>query len=186
MMFTPQVNNVASNLLGFVQPCDLLRPTDGTAYSGSNVAELFYARAVTDTTPGATSLNSRAGWKRQMPATLIHETKHILSFAERFQTPVLIDDYEETWVEEATAQLASELYGRALHGNSWKSDAVSSPTLECEVRPSDPTCNGAVFVMGNHFGFLNDFLMNFEQKSIVRESGDGSNDDDMYRSSWLF
>ncbi len=186
MMFSPQVNNTASNLLGFVQPCDLLSPTDGTSFAGTNQAEIFYARAVTDTTPGSTALNSRAGWKRQMPATLIHETKHIISFAERFQTPVLITDYEDVWLEEATAQLAGELYGRAIHGNTWRGDAPYVGTLDCEVRPSVASCNGATFVMGNHFGFLSDFLQNYESKSIVRASGDGSNDDDIYGSSWLF
>jgi hypothetical protein len=86
------------------------------------------------------------------------------------------------WLEEATAQMASEMYGRALHGNSWRSNAGYAGTLDCEVRPSFPNCNGGIFVMGNHFGFLTDFLQNFETKTIL---SDGS-DSDIYGSSWLF
>src|SRR5258708_23323305 len=86
------------------------------------------------------------------------------------------------WLEEATAQQASELYGRAIHGNGWKTNAGYQDALFCEVRPSSASCNGATFVMGNHFGFLNDYLQNFETKSILS----GIDDYDIYGSSWLF
>jgi hypothetical protein len=102
-------------------------------------------------------------------------------------TPVLITDYEETWLEEATAQLASEMYGRAIHGNAWKSDAPYSSTVFKEMCfLGTSACDTYTIVMRNHFGWLEDFLQNFESKSIIRKSGDGSSDDDMYGSSWLF
>src|SRR5258708_950109 len=85
------------------------------------------------------------------------------------------------WLEEATAQQASELYGRAIHGNGWKTNAGYQDALFCEVRPSSASCNGATFVMGNHFGFLNDYLQNFETKSILS----GIDDYDLYGSSSL-
>ncbi len=182
MLFTPQVNAQGSNLLGFVSACDLYPPTIATQVGASNQAEIFYARAVTDTSPTSTSLNGRPNWRRQMPSTLIHETKHILSYAERFATPVLIDVFEQTWLEEATAQMASEMYGRALRGNTWRSNSTYFGTLDCEVRPSNSQCGGGVFVMGNHFGFLTDYLQNLETKSIIS----GSEDSDIYGSSWLF
>jgi uncharacterized protein YjdB len=181
MLFTPQVNNQAANLLGFVASCDFYPPSADPQVSASNLAEIFYARSVTDTSPTNTSLNSRNGWKRQMPSTLIHESKHITSYAERFADPLSTLN-EETWLEEATAQLASEMYARALHGNSWRSNASYFGTLECELQPTTAGCGGGVFVMGNHFGFLHEFLQRFETKSILS----GSDDNDIYGSSWLF
>jgi uncharacterized protein YjdB len=181
MLFTPQVNTAGVNLLGFVSSCDFFPPSADPVVSASNLAEIFYARAVTDTSPTNTSLNSRVGWKRQMPSTLIHESKHITSYAERFADPLPALN-EQIWLEEATAQLASEMYGRALHGNAWRGNASYFGTLECEVRPTTAGCGGGVFVMGNHFGFLHEFLQGFEQKSILS----GTDDNDIYGSSWLF
>ncbi|MEO8623820.1 MAG: Ig-like domain-containing protein, partial [bacterium] len=181
MMFTPKVNSAGANLLGFVQSCDLFAPTTAAQVSGSNQAEIFYARAVTDTTPTSTSLNGRPQWRRNMPSTLIHESKHITAFAERFADPRPAFN-EVTWLEEATAQVASELYGRAIHGNGWRTNSPYFGTLDCEVRPGVPACGQGNFIMGNHFLFLADFLANFEQKTILS----GTDDNDIYGSSWLF
>ena len=181
MMFTPRVNSAGTSLLGFVQSCDLFPPSAGQNVSASNQAEIFYARAVTDTSPTSTSLNGRPQWRRNMPSTLIHESKHITSFAERFEDPRPAFN-EEVWLEEATAQVASELYGRAIHGNGWRTNAGYFGTLDCEIRPGTPTCGQGNFVMGNHFLFLADFLQAFEQKTILS----GTDDNDIYGSSWMF
>ena len=181
MMFTPQVNSAGSNLLGFVQSCDLYRPTDYPQVNASNQAEIFYARVVTDTSPTSTSLNGRPQWRRNMPSTLIHESKHITAFAERFADPRPAVN-EEVWLEEATAQVASELYGRAIHGNGWRTNSGYTGVLECEVRPGTPACGQGNFVMGNHFLFLSDFLQNFERKTILS----ATDDNDIYGSSWMF
>ncbi|MBC7673962.1 MAG: hypothetical protein H7247_16200 [Polaromonas sp.] len=181
MMFTPKVNSAGSNLLGFVQSCDLYRPTDAPQVNASNQAEIFYARVVMDTSPTSTSLNGRPQWRRNMPSTLIHESKHITAFAERFADPRPAVN-EEVWLEEATAQVASELYGRAIHGNGWRTNAGYTGVLECEVRPGTPACGQGNFVMGNHFLFLSDFLQNFERKTILS----GTDDNDIYGSSWMF
>ena len=181
MLFTPRVNTAGTNILGFVQLCDLFDPSVDPSVNASNKAELFYARAVTDTTPTSTSLNGRPQWKRQMPATLIHEAKHITANAERFADPRPAIN-EEVWLEEATAQVASELYGRAIHGNGWRTNSTYTGTLECEVRPGTPACGAGTFVMGNHFIYLADFLQNIESKSILS----GSDDNDIYGSSWMF
>ena len=181
VLFTPRVNNQAANLLGFVQSCDFYKTTDDPSVNASNMAEIFYARAVTDTSATSTSLNGRPQWKRLMPSTLVHETKHIIANAERNATPILTRN-EETWLEEGTAQLASEMFGRALHGNSWRSNSAYFGVIDCEVRPNNPTCNGASFIMGNHFGFLSDYLEDFENKSILGGGGDIT----IYGSSWMF
>ena len=180
MLFTPRVNNQAANLLGFVQSCDFY-PSTIASVNASNMAEIFYARAVTDTSPTSTSLNGRPQWKRLMPSTLIHEAKHIIANAERNATPILTHN-EESWLEEGTAQLASELFGRAVHGNSWRSNSSYFGVIDCEVRPSNPTCNGASYIMGNHFGFLSDYLEDFENHSIFGGGGDNT----IYGSAWMF
>ncbi|HEV7993598.1 MAG TPA: Ig-like domain-containing protein [Gemmatimonadaceae bacterium] len=180
VLFTPKVNNQSQNLLGFVAGCDLYAPAQDPTVAASNEMEIFYARTVTDTSPTSTSLSGLAQWKRQMPATMIHEAKHIVSYAERLARGGTL--FEQIWLEEATAQAASELYGRAIHGNSWRGDALYAPTLSCEARPTTPSCDGGVIAMGNHFAFLSDYLQNFENKSILS----GTDDNDIYGSAWLF
>lgn len=181
MMFTPKVNQAAANILGFVQSCDLYPPTASTSVSASNQAEIFYARAVTDTSPTSTTLNGRPQWRRNMPSTLIHESKHIVAFAERMADPRPTMN-EAVWLEEGTAQVASELYGRAIHGNGWRTNAGYDGTLDCEIRPGVAGCGQGNFVMGNHFLFLADYLQGFEAKSILS----GTDDNDIYGSAWLF
>jgi uncharacterized protein YjdB len=180
MLFTPKVNDQGQNLLGFVAGCDLYPASQDPSVAASNQAEVFYARSVTDTSSTSTTLDGRAQWLRQMPATMIHEAKHITAYAERLSRSATV--FEQVWLEEATAQVASELYGRAIHGNSWRSDATYNPTLWCESRPTTPSCVGGIIAMGNHFAFLTDYLQNFENKSILS----GTDDSDIYGSSWLF
>ena len=180
MLFTPRVNAIGTNLLGFVSACDLYPVTQDASVAGSNEAEIFYARTVTDTTPESTSLSGRPQWRRQMPATMIHEAKHITSYAERLSREAT--QFEQVWLEEATAQVASELFGRAIRGNSWRGDATYRQTLYCESRPTTAGCADGVIAMANHFDFLTHYLQSFETKSILS----GSEDSDIYGSAWLF
>jgi len=180
MLFTPKVNAIGSNLLGFVSACDLYPLSQDPSVAGSNEAEIFYARTVTDTTAGSASLNGRSQWRRQMPATMIHEAKHITSYAERLSREAT--QFEQVWLEEATAQVASELFGRAIRGNTWRGDATYRQTVYCESRPTTAGCADGVIAMTNHFGFLASYLMSFESKSILS----GSDDSDIYGSAWLF
>ena len=180
MLFTPRVNALGTNLLGFVSACDLYPVSQDPAVAGSNEAEIFYARTVTDTTPGTTALSGRSQWRRQMPATMIHEAKHITSYAERLSRSAT--QFEQVWLEEATAQLASEMFGRAIRGNTWRGDAGYTPTLWCESRPTTAGCADGVIAVSNHFSFLTNYLQNFETKSILS----GAEDSDIYGSAWLF
>jgi hypothetical protein len=180
MLFTPKVNNLGTNLLGFVSACDFYPVTQDPAVAGSNEAEIFYARTVTDTTTNLTSLNGMSQWRRQMPATMIHEAKHITSYAERLARSAT--QFEQVWLEEATAQLASEMFGRAIHGNRWRGDATYRETVYCESRPTTAGCAEGVLSMLNHFEFLGNYLQSFETKSILS----GAEDSDIYGSSWLF
>jgi len=180
MLFTPRVNAIGTSLLGFVAACDMYPASQDPSVAGSNEAEIFYARTVTDTTPGSTTLNGRSQWRRQMPATMVHEAKHITSYAERLSRGAT--QFEQVWLEEATAQLASEMFGRAIRGNQWRGDATYRETVYCESRPTQAGCADGVIAMSNHIGFLADYLQNFETKSILS----GAEDSDIYGSSWLF
>jgi hypothetical protein len=180
MLFTPKVNAIGTNLLGFVSACDLYPVSQDPAVAGSNEAEIFYAPTVTDTTTGSTALSGRSQWRRQMPATMIHEAKHVTSYAERLSRDATV--FEQVWLEEATAQLASEMFGRAIHGNTWRGDATYRATLWCESRPTTAGCADGVIAMTNHIDYLANYLQTFETKSILS----GAEDSDIYGSSWLF
>jgi hypothetical protein len=180
ILFTPKVNALTAGILGFVAACDLYPALQDPAVAGSNEAEIFYARTVTDASPTSTSLNGLAQWRRQMPATMIHEAKHIASYAERLSRGAT--QFEQVWLEEATAQVASEMFGRAIHGNGWRGDATYRQTLYCEARPTERGCADGVIAMSNHFNFLSDYLQRFETKSILS----GAEDSDIYGSAWLF
>jgi hypothetical protein len=180
ILFTPSVNASAGNLLGFVAACDLYPMQTDPTVAGSNEGEIFYARTVTDTSSTSTSLNGRPEWLRQMPATMIHEAKHIISYAERLSRGATV--FEQTWLEEGTAQIASELFGRTLHGNGWRSDAGYAPSLLCEAQPTTAGCGSGALVMTNHFTFLTNYLRLFQSKSVLS----GAEDSDIYGSAWLF
>jgi len=180
ILFTPRVNASSANVLGFVSACDLYPVQTDPQVAGSNEGEIFYARTVTDTSSTSTSLNGRPEWLRQMPATMIHEAKHIISYAERLSRGATV--FEQTWLEEGTAQIASELFGRTLHGNGWRSDAGYTPSLSCEASPATAGCAGGALVMTSHFSFLTNYLRLFQSKSFLS----GSDDSDIYGSAWLF
>jgi hypothetical protein len=180
ILFTPRVNASAANLLGFVAACDLYPVQTDPTVAGSNEGEIFYARTVTDTSSTSTSLDGRPEWLRHMPATMIHEAKHIVSYAERLSRGATV--FEQTWLEEGTAQIASELFGRTLRGNGWRSDAGYAPSLSCEAQPATAGCGGGTLVMTNHFTFLANYLRLFQSKSILS----GAEDSDIYGSAWLF
>ena len=180
ILFTPRVNALASNILGFVAAYDLYPASQDPSVEGSKEAEIFCARTVTDTSAGSTSLSGRSQWRRQMPATMIHEAKHIASYAERLSRGAT--QFEQVWLEEATAQIASEMFGRAIRGNTWRGDATYRQTLYCEARPTEAGCADGVIAMSNHFSFLSDYLQFFETKSILS----GAEDSDIYGSAWLF
>jgi hypothetical protein len=180
MLFTPKVNALNGGVLGFVSACDLYPASQDPSVAGSNEAEIFYARTVTDPDPASTSLSGRTEWRRQMPATMIHEAKHVASYAERLARNAT--QFEQVWLEEGTAQVASELFGRAIHGNVWRGDATYRQTLWCEFRPTVAGCDDGLIALTNHVAFLTDYLQQFETKSILS----GAEDIDIYGSAWLF
>ena len=95
------MNGQTNRILGFVTICDFFERTFASCAS-SNEGEVFYAM-IPDPAAGWTITT----WRRAMRGTLIHEAKHVASYAWRYFLEGDVAFLEETWLEEATAQAAS-------------------------------------------------------------------------------
>ena len=181
MLFSPVVNRNFEGIAGFVIGCDFYprvgaQPRDSVP--ASNEGEVFYAMVPTDTASTNFAGTSLGGWLRTIRSTLIHEAKHITSFAERTaanNTP------EHAWLEEGTARHAEELYARALSNATWKGNAGYT-SIACEVYVRDPQCAGRPFVMFKHFDGLYEYMQANGSLSPLGKA----NDDDFtyYGSAW--
>jgi uncharacterized protein YjdB len=114
MLFSPRINQMNGGLTaGFVVSCDFYPASQAPS---SNLGEYFYAVSPTSAAAGYGS-GTRESWRRQIRATIIHEVKHITSFAERFARNA---SFEELWLEEGLARHAEEQYARTLYGVPWE------------------------------------------------------------------
>ena len=162
MLFTKRVNEMGGTaLLGFVSPSDFIPQAQCGA---SNERELFYARVPESTAEIST-------WYSQMPSTVMHEMKHVTSFAERLARQAALED---RWLEEATAQIAVELWARVRFGYEQRGDVTYSVSIGCELR-----CPGMPQAMLNHFSFLYRYYENTSARSIFGGT-------DVYGGAWLF
>jgi hypothetical protein len=190
-LFSPKVNNytlngVTNQILGFVTLCDFFPRVaytlpDGTSSGAcptSNEGEAFYA-AVPDPTAGWTI----SFWRRLMRGTLIHEAKHIASYAWRYYYDA--SELEETWLEEATAQQASEIWARNMYQRGVKQDITWADGPLCDYAPVGGSCPDPAEGILHHFGFLYDHYASLESKSIL-DDPTGSIDPVIYGSSWSF
>ncbi len=184
MLFTPGENLPFPGggfLLGHVSACDYY-PATLQGAAGSNQTKIFYARTPTMVVGPPSTIDTKAWWASVMPGTLVHEAKHITSFAERFNRDA--DTFEDSWLEEATAQIAPEIYSRTVYaGTTWKGNTGYANSVSCDVRIGNPTCPNGQFLMENHFNFLRDYYQKTQSKSILSP---GSVDGDIYGSAWMF
>lgn len=184
-LFTPRVNNytingVSNQILGFVQLCDFFPRVDttypdGTMAAGcpaSNEGEAFYALV-----PDAGL--SISLWRRLIRGTLIHEAKHIDSYAWRYFFNA--SQIEETWLEEATAQQASEIWARNMYQRADKSDIGWGDGPLCDYAAASGACPDPAEGILHHYGFMYDHYVSPESKSILDNS-----DTVIYGSSWSF
>ncbi|MGH7711035.1 MAG: Ig-like domain-containing protein, partial [Gemmatimonadaceae bacterium] len=182
-VFSRRVNQYLSGqILGFVTICDFFDNTGNPneICPSSNIGEYFYA-IVPD--PNGTNGLSLDLWRRFMRGTLIHEAKHIAAYAERLLRATDFLELEESWLEEATAQQASELWARSLYQVVWKDDATWSDGPRCDYAQISGTCADPVEGILGHFVWLYQFYDQVERKSILSSAGsDGS----IYGSSWSF
>ncbi len=147
---------------------------------------MFYGRVPTDPSSGYDG-NSILAWRWGMRSTVIHEVKHITSYAHKLVAAGSgTANWEEQWLEESTARLAEEYYARALFGFTRTSNVGYHESIYCERRvgPNWPECDPYPLIMGNHFAGLNTYYQGIEGLSPLGRavSGDWS----FYGSGWLF
>lgn len=180
-VFSKRVNSYLNGqILGFVTICDFFDNTGPPAdiCPSSNQGEYFYA-IVPD--PNAANGLTIESWRRFMRGTLIHEAKHLTSYAERLLRDT--EELEESWLEEATAQQAVELWARSLYRVLWKDDAAWNDGPRCDYAATSGTCPDPVEGILGHFVWLYSYYENVERRSILSSpSTDGS----IYGSAWSF
>jgi hypothetical protein len=176
MLFSPKVNDF-KRVAGFVWAGDLYTRNQCNT---SNEAQIFYAVVPTDSAAGYGS-GTVDGWHRSIRSTVIHEVKHITSYAERFSRNS--SAFEESWLEESTARLSEELWGRTVFGYTHKGGTGYRASIYCEVRPSWPECTGRPLIMMKHFDVIYDYLASTNTLSPL--GGINESDATFYGSGWL-
>jgi hypothetical protein len=154
MLFTPLLNDRFQNVAGFVSACDFF-PYDTTTGPNqdlvSNEGAIFYAFV-----PKTSS--ERPQREAFIRGVLAHEAKHLAGYAAKLANGT--ENLEEAWLEEATAQIASEIYQRTYSNSVWKQRARYETSVGCE--PPLTQVNGCAgdrpMVMLHHFGYLYDYL----------------------------
>ncbi|HWP02536.1 MAG TPA: Ig-like domain-containing protein [Gemmatimonadaceae bacterium] len=188
-LFSKKVNDYTYNgqrnvILGFVTLCDFFPRTPQIiggvvipACPASNEAEAFYGLVPE---PGGYSIEQ---WRRYMRSTFIHEAKHIASYAWRYYYDA--EELEDTWLEEATAQQASEMWARWLYGRQQFQDIRWIDGPRCDFAPISAACPDPAEGILHHFSFLYDHYNSNESKSIL-DDPNAPPDPVIYGSSWSF
>ena len=157
MIFSPRVNEFSERpALGFVAFADFV---DRETCASSDGGEIFYGRVPTQSGDGYDP-GQIGDWKWRMRSTVIHEVKHITSFANKLDVDPASPNLEEIGLEEATARLAEEFYGRALQGYAQAGNVGYEESIWCELRvgPNHPTCDQVPVNMAKHYAGINAYL----------------------------
>jgi hypothetical protein len=190
MLFSRRVNNMEAAVAGFVFAGDFYPRGQDQHPQGcpsSDETEIFYARI--PTLPGSEPVDDpdytvpQFMWS--MRSTVIHEIKHLAAYARKIWNvhgTSASPNFEETWLEEATARLSEEFYARALFGYGQGENVKYEDSVWCEVRPHFPECAPYPAVMQKHFGNLNSYLKAPEQLTPLGSTGPG--DASFYGSGW--
>ena len=179
MLFSTKVNTMGNGLIaGFVSPTDFF--TNGQCPS-SNGAEVFYARAPTALGSGTIEPVLGYDWARSIASTIIHEVKHLTSFANKMAQPNFAGlGPQDAWLEESSAEISQELLSRVTFSNTAKSNVDHAATIAKEVRPS----SGLPINMFNAFAWLYKYFQDPEGFSLVGSAAPG--DVTFYGSGWAF
>ena len=152
MVFSPRINVMQQQAVqGFAVSCDL----DPTLPS-SNAGAFFYAVVPTSSTSGYTNSESRDSWFRQIRATVVHEVKHIATFAERRSRGLSLDPVltDVSW-EEGTARVAEELYARSFYQSPAKANLRYAASIGCDLTfLAVGACQDRPVLMQRHFEAL--------------------------------
>jgi hypothetical protein len=182
---TPVLNNFAGPsgggvVVAFVNGCDFFPlASSGVNADFSNQTEMFYSLV-----PSANSYTI-AGWEAELRATAAHESKHIVSIADRIlnNSPTLTD---EVWLEEGLAQESSEIWERNFNQATWKGQATFTQTVVCEFdfgsgAPCDHPATKPSALTGSHLPFLFDYLLT---ESSSNSEGLGLDTPANYGAGW--
>jgi hypothetical protein len=184
MLFSKHVNDFNRGVAAFVFSGDLY---PNASCSSSDEMALFYARVPTAAGSGYGE-GMADTWAWGMRSTIIHEVKHIVSFATRLRlaaqsasNPV----FETTWLEESTARLAEEFYARAISGYQMGGNVGYQESIFCERRVGSnwPQCDHVPNIMHRHFGAIYSYYRNVHLLSPLGPATDG--DWTFYGSGWL-
>jgi hypothetical protein len=187
-IFSKRVNEYtiggSTGLLGFVTLCDFFPVTDPDPNYFcpiSNEGEYFYAFVPNPN--GTTGAFTMDRWRSLVRSTLVHEMKHVVMFAERIRLDASAT--EDSWLEEATAQQASELWSREKYGNFSRGANITwAMGPRCDYAVQSASCPDPFEGIMHHFGFLYRHYNQNESKSIL--TAPNFNDTVIYGSSWSF
>ncbi len=179
MLFSPVLNENFGGVAGFVSACDFY-PYDAAEGPDQNTvgndAAIFYAYVPDDATMTAIDR-----WQGFVRGVLAHEAKHIASYAAKFANGA--SALEESWLEESTAQIASEIYQRNFSHSPWKNPTSFLASVGCEPPLTERNgCTGDhPQVMMHHFTFLYDYLESGHSETPIGSSGNA-----YYGGGWSF
>jgi hypothetical protein len=156
MVFTQRLNG--SGAAAYVTSCDQFSRVSGRW--GSNFGENFYAFVPTTAAPNVASTASPDGWYHFMARTVVHEVKHIASFAARIENAA--SAYEQSWLEEGTARHAEEVWVRdSLHRVPWKGNtgwgSTATNGVACDFNPATAACLDADTLRRPSYGMRRHF-----------------------------
>jgi hypothetical protein len=181
---TPVLNNFGGAtgggmVVAFVNGCDFYPfAASGSSADLSNQTEMFYSLV-----PAANGY-SVASWEAELRATAAHESKHIVSFADR-----IINDSptgEVIWLEEGLAQESSEIWERNFNQATWKGNATFLQTVACEIdlgagAPCDHPATRPLALVGSHLPFFFEYL---QAESSSNSEGLGLDTPANYGAGW--
>ena len=166
MLFTRYVNDSLPGIAGYISACNFYPKS---TFGASNEDDIFYARV-----PHAGE--SPTEWRRSIRGTVIHESKHLASFAIRFANGTA---FEESWLEESLGRVAEELYSRTFaNGGAWKGNSGYQSTVRCEVYQ----CDDRPLMMWKHFSVLQQYMRGVDTLTPIGAAANG--DFTFYASGW--
>jgi hypothetical protein len=181
MLFSPRVNAMQrGSIAGFVANCDF---SPVGAKPSSNGGAFFYAIVPTGTLLGYATSDTRDQWLRQMRSTVIHEVKHVVSFAERLSRNFALED--GNW-EEGGARAAEEMYSRTVYATAPRANTGYAASIGCDIRFAAPVapCGDRPVLMLRHFDALYSFMTGPEIYSPLGRGFTG--DFNYYAGAWSF
>jgi hypothetical protein len=96
-----------------------------------------------------------------------------------------VEDLEETWLEEATAQMASEIFARRVYNKLQFGDVRWGEGPNCDYAAPSGMCPDPMEGILHHFTFLYDGYAALEGKSVL-DASNASPDPVIYGYSWSF